>query len=220
MRRKKRRSEILESDEWDAMRRDFQEWLAVQQIYTVDEITQIVNELNDQALRLSEDELRDLLSDMQDRLEVLMSPEAAEARQWVARFLAVAQNPEQRLREIRPDVMSMSAGEIRQELQKFQTQQVARQQSQAAFERVRELQAQAALGVHESRRQTQQQVRDNRSLAARNAQVRSPYAPLHRDLPNFTDFDRVDRRLDRSPFHTVSPWGTPVRWHPLYGYWW
>lgn len=213
------RREILESDEWDAMRRDFQKWLGIQQVYSADEVTHIVNQLNDRAVRLSADELRELLHEMQDRLQVLLSPQAAEARQWVSQYLSGPRASAARSRSDQPDVLSMSADEIRSELQGFQQRQVARQQSQAEFDRIRALQAEVAMEVQAARRQSQQQIADSRSRAAIQSQVRSPYAPRPQDLPNYTDFDAVSRQLNRRPYHTISPWGTPIRWHPLYGEW-
>ncbi|WP_425396585.1 hypothetical protein [Aeoliella sp.] len=217
------RREVLESKEWVTMRNDFQKWLRIQKAYSADEVTAIVNQLNDRALRLSADELRELLSEMQDRLEVLLSPEAADARKWASQYLADPRASE--TRADRPDVMTMSADEIRSELQGIQRRQSAQQQSQADFDRIRAMQAEAAMGVHAARRQTQQQITDSRSRAAINAQARSPYAPRAQDLPNFTDFDSVSRDLNRRPYHAVTPWGTPLRWNPLrddewYEFWW
>lgn len=212
------RQEILQSDAWKTMRNDFQRWLAIQKIYSRDEVTQIVNELNDRALSLSPSELQGLLSDMQSRLEVLLSPQADDARQWVSQYLRTGR--EQQVREQRPDVMSMSADQIRAELQRLEQRQVARQQSNAAFESIRAMQAQNALNAQAARQQSQQQFVESQSRAARNSQLRSPYAPRPQDLPNYTDFNAVARQLDYAPFHSISPWGTPIRWHPLYGYWW
>ena len=38
------------------------------------------------------------MQDMEERLEVLTSPEADEARQWLAHFFATRRNPEAQLR--------------------------------------------------------------------------------------------------------------------------
>jgi hypothetical protein len=210
---------VLQSPEWLAMQRDFQSWLAVQQIYSTEEMTAIVNDLNQRALSMSESERKELLADMQERLKVLMSPQANEARQWVSQFRATAANADERLQGKRPDVMSMSAQEIRDELGNFDRDRRREAQAQAAFERTRSLQATNAQSIHTQQQQSMQQFTDARSRAA-TTQVRSPFAPRPQDLPNYTDFDAVGDSMRIAPLHSLSPWGAPVRWHPMYGYWW
>lgn len=210
---------VLQSPEWLAMQSEFQSWLAIQQIYDNEEMTAIVNDLNQRALSMSESERKVLLADMQGRLKVLMSPQASEARQWVSQFRATAANADERLRGKRPDVMNMTADEIRDELGNFDRDRRRDAQAQAAFERTRSLQATKAQDFHNRQRDLQQQMTDSRTRAA-SAQVRSPYAPRPQDLPNFTDFDAVGNSLRMAPMHSLTPWGTPVRWHPFYGYWW
>src|SRR5262249_32465446 len=51
------RRQIVESDRWREMRRNFDQWLAVQQIYTMDEVAAMRAELNDRASRMSAEEL-------------------------------------------------------------------------------------------------------------------------------------------------------------------
>jgi hypothetical protein len=152
---------------------------------------------------------------MEDRLAVLTSPEAEDARLWLAQFLAVAKNPEAQLGRSRPDVLNMTAGQIRQELLWLQQHRAARQQSQAAFQQGRTLQKQAALGVHDARSQGQNQVAESRARAA-SAQFRSEYSPSADGRPPFSDL-RLDT-LGR-PIYSVSPWGTPIYWHPMRGQW-
>jgi hypothetical protein len=165
---------------------------------------------------MSPRELEKFLKDMEDRLAVLTSPEAEDARLWLAQFLAVARNPEAQLGRSRPDVLNMTASQIRQELLWLQQHRAARQQSQAAFQQGRALQKQAASQVHETTRQAQVQAAETRSRAAAE-QLRSLYAPRPSDRKRHGE---IIPPATGPPIYSVSPWGTPIYWHPMRGQWW
>jgi hypothetical protein len=206
------RRAIMESERWRRANRRFNEWLSVQQVYPAEQVDAIRAELNAKVAKMTPRELEEFLQDMEERLKVLMSPEADDARQWLAQFLAVARNPEAQLGRSRPDVLNMTASQIRQELQWLQQHRAARQQSQAAFNQGRALQQQNARGARQAQRQTSP-ASDSRSRAAAN-QFRSLYAPRSQDRPNTSDL----RPKPVGPLvYTISPWGTPVYWHPLIG---
>jgi hypothetical protein len=201
------RRQILESDRWRNARNKLNEWLAVQQVYNPDEVATIKAELAARIAKMSPHELENLLGEMEERLTVLTSPEAAEARAWVTQFFAAARNPEQLLGRSRPDLMNMSADEIRKEIQWVQQRRGSRQQAQAAFEQGRALQVQSAEQVQAARAQAQNLPS---RPATNNAGARSPYAPLtgRREVP-----------VGRPLVYDVGPWGMPVQWHPLNNFW-
>ena len=146
---------------------------------------------------------------MEERLSVLMSPEAEDARQWLGHFMAVARNPEQQLGRTRPDVLNMTAGQIRQELHWLQQTRAARQQAQAGFSQGRDVQAQAARDVHATRQQSREQGQNRSAWPAHNPPPPSQYAPTR---------DFVPLHL-QPPIYSVSPWGHPIHWHPMRGQW-
>jgi hypothetical protein len=212
------RRKILESDRWRRANRAFREWLSVQQIYRPQEVAHMLERMEARVEAMSARELADYLEDMEERLKVLLSPEAEEARQWLGQFLAVARDPERQLGRPLPDVMNMSASQIRQELHEFQQRRAARQQAQAAFERSRARQARAARDVRTARRQSQDQLRDSRARAA-NMQFRSAYSPR---LEQQTGHSELRPAPVEYPNYRFSPWGTPIRFNPLrddYGWW-
>jgi hypothetical protein len=199
------RREILESGRWRRAQRDFEDWLAVQQLYTQQEVAAIRRELKSRVERMSPVELEDFLVEMEDRLDVLHSPAAEDARGWVAQFLATARNAEEQVRAKRPDVMHMTAREIRAQLERFHAERGTRQQANAAFQRARAQQVQSAQATRPPATGS-----DSRSRAAANAQAN--VAPA--DRPNFTpDSAVID---NRSPIYAISPWGTPIRWDPFH----
>jgi hypothetical protein len=205
------RREILESDRWRQARRGFNNWLAEQQIYTADEAAAIRAKIDADVSTMSASEMMDFLEDTEERLEVLTSPEALEARRWVSQFLVTARNAEQQIRQKRPDVINMTAGQIRLELERFHRERGARHQSQAAFDRGRAQQLQTARSSQASAQEAQQQLRDNRSRAAANVQAQRQQPVSPDDRPGHTDFNAV--RPDVSPVYAISPWGTPIRWN-------
>lgn len=198
------RRQVLESDRWIRAERQFNEWLSVQKIYTPDEVSAMREELASRFAKMSPRELENFLHDMEERLAVLTSPEADDARLWLGQFLAVARNPEQQLGISRPDVLNMSASEVRQKLQRLQQVRDSRLQAQVAFDRSREVQAQASRDA-QAARQTARAPAANRSSwpantprpRVQNTQRRDPLPPPF-----------------RPPVYTVSPWGTPIIWHP------
>ena len=128
------RRHILESDRWNNAGAKLNEWLSVQQVYTPDEVAAIKAQLAARIAKMSPQELEKLLGEMEERLPVLSSPEAADARVWLSQFLATARNPEQLLGRNRPDLINMSAADIRKEIEWLQQHRGSRQQAQAVFE--------------------------------------------------------------------------------------
>jgi hypothetical protein len=201
------RRRILDSDRWRQTQRELHEWLSVQTIYSPEEVAAIKANLRDSMANKSSRELEDLMKDMESRLKVLTSPEAEDARQWLAQFMAVAVNPEQQLGRTRPDVLNMTASQIRQELQWLQQTREARLQSQAASDRGRAAQSQVARNARAARQQSRAPIQGRSSWPANNPRRPSQYAPQAELLP--------------APLSTyvVSPWGHPVHWHPMRGQW-
>ncbi len=201
------RRKILDSDRWRRTNRELNDWLSVQQIYSPDEIDAIKSSFAQRIAKMSPRELEDFLKDMESRLSVLTSPEADDARQWLAQFMAVARNPEQQLGRNRPDVLNMTASQIRQELQWLQQTRASRQQSQAAFNRGRAAQSQAARDVRATRQQTTERSRDRSAWPANNPRRPSQYAP------------QAELRPAPLSIYTISPWGHPIYWNPLRDQW-
>jgi hypothetical protein len=209
------REKVLESDRWKMIQRDWNHWLSIQQSYSGEEVAAIKSELATRIDNMSADQLEVFLQEMEDRLDVLLSPEAEEARDWLAQVLSVKRNPEEQRRRKRADVVNMTASEIRQELRRFQQQRAATAQSQAAFSRDRATRADIAQRHREDRRNSQAQAQQMRSRAAANMVYRSRYAPRPENRPNHSDFVLLD---DSNPVYTIGPWGTPIRWDPLHGH--
>lgn len=198
------RQKILSSERWQTARKNWNNWLQVQQVYSADEVAALRHEINSRLATMSPSELNEFLTDMEERVVVLMSPEADEARAWVSQILAVARNPEAHFGGPLPDVGRMSAGEIRQELERFQRERAARRRSQEAFDRSRQRSVQAAIDSHNAAATVTP--RTAATFREPTEPYHSPYAPR-----------RVSRRpvSIAPPVYRFGPWGEPIRWHPL-----
>jgi len=198
------RQKILTSDRWRAARENWNHWLEVQKTYSAEQVAALRAELNARLATMSPQELTKFLSDMEERLVVLLSPEADEARQWISQIIAVARNPEAHFGGPLPDVAHMSADEIRQELDRFQADRAAQRQRQAAFDRGRQRSVQAALDAQNAQRGTEP--RQAATFRESTTPYHSPYAPR-----------QVARRpvSNEPPVYRFGPWGEPIRWNPL-----
>lgn len=193
------RQRILEGERWRRMYGEFEQWLSVQQVYRPEEVVAITKELRERVSRMSPPELERFLDEMEARLRVLKSPEADDARLWLKQFMAVARNPEQQLGRPRPDVLNMTAAQIRQEIQWLEQHRASRQQAQSAFDQKRSLQSQFARDAQAARQESRQP--PDRSAWPANTpapRTRSPYAP-RRDVIRTTPDPRV----------IIGPWGAP-----------
>lgn len=195
------RQEILQSDRWRRMQRNLNEWLSVQTIYTAEQVDAMRADIRKRCESMSPRDLADFLEDMEERLDVLLSPEAEDARVWLKQFLAVAANPEAQLGRPLPDIANMSASQIRREIQWLQQHRAARQQAHAAGARSRQLQAE---------RRPQRPTRPDRAAwPANNVTRPSRYAPQPELRPQPLTVTR----------YAVSPWGTPWVFDPLGNPW-
>jgi glutaredoxin-related protein len=199
------REQILQSERWRNAVRGFEQWLSVQQLYTPQEVAVLRAQFKSRVDRMSPAELQEQLTRMEEKLAVLSSPEAEDARRWLAQFLAVqAKYTDEQLRQMRPDVARMTAAQIRDELRRFQARRGEAQMGQSAAQQARTLQVQSAQSVQAARSQAQQSA----STAATFAQPSQP--PRQQTIPV---------PVISAPVYTVGPWGNPIRWDARAGFW-
>ncbi|MFM8890221.1 MAG: hypothetical protein ACKOTB_01130, partial [Planctomycetia bacterium] len=111
-------------------------------------VRNIKADFNRSVERMTSQELEYLLDDLDAKFKILESPEARDARSWVGQYLSVMSDRKRAelLKDV-PNVVTMSAGQLQQEIQKIEQKRGSLQQRQAAFEQGRQQlveQAQAA----------------------------------------------------------------------------
>jgi len=190
------RQKLLNSPRWRQARYALHEWLSVQQIYSPQEVSKLLADLEHKAHTLPIDQLQDWLEDMEEKMTILMSPQAQEARAWLGQFLSVqAKYSPEEIQKMMPDVLRMSAAQVEERLQQFEQERAGTRQAQAAFDRNRQQEVEA-----QRRANAQAQAAAARAQANRPTpqapQTRSPYAPRRQWTPPQSNMSLV-----------VSPYG-------------
>lgn len=139
---------IMNSPRWRRAIFELGEWLSAQAIYTPAQVRNIKADFNRKVEKMSSHDLEYLLDDLDAKFQILDTPEARDARSWVAQYLSVMsdQKRAEALKDV-PNVVTMSAAQLQQEIQKIEQKRGSLQQQQAAFDESRQQlvqQAQAA----------------------------------------------------------------------------
>jgi hypothetical protein len=153
-----KKAEILRSSRWRRAVFELGDWLDTQEIYPPKQVQKIKSDFNHRVAKMSSYELEYLLEDLEQKFKVMDSPEAKDARAWVGQYLSAMSDRkrDEVLKDI-PNVVSMSAGELSQEIQKIETKRQSLQRQQAAFDQgrqelVQQAQASRQLAVSQSGR--------------------------------------------------------------------
>ena len=164
-----RKAEIMNSTRWRRAIFELGEWLSSQQIYTPDQVHAIKADFNRRVAGMSSYELDYLLDDLDAKFKVMDSPEARDARAWVGQYLAAMsdQKRAETLKDV-PDIVTMSAAQLEQEIGKIEAERSRLQQRQAAFDQGR---AQRVQFAEDSRQQTAS------ASAAAMSEARASFSP-------------------------------------------
>ena len=147
-----KKAEIMNSPRWRRAIFELGEWLSAQAIYTPTQVRNIKADFNRKVEKMSPNDLEYLLDDLDAKFKILDTPEARDARSWMAQYLSVMsdQKRAEALKDV-PNVVTMTAGQLQQEIQKIEQKRGALQQQQAAFDEGREQLVQRA---QDARQQT------------------------------------------------------------------
>jgi hypothetical protein len=135
------RRKILASREWRETVHAFNEWLSAQKIYSRSEVSKIRSELNHKVAKMSAGQLREFLKDTEEKMKVLTSKEAEEARTWLAQRMAVeVRASSTELQESKPDVVHMTSAQLEENLKQIEAQRAGVRQTQRGFDSGRQAQ--------------------------------------------------------------------------------
>ncbi len=199
------KAEILASPEFRRVIFEFNEWLTAQPIYTPQQVADIKNQFNHRVAEMNAQELLALLNDMEAKMQVINTPEAREARAWMAQYLSVMSDRKRSevLKEV-PNVATMTAGQLSSELSRIQERRAQLDSQQAAFQKGQAVQV--AQQVQTDRIGQQNFVRDWNSGP-------TAYSP-------YTGNSNANQRLNNAPigtgmtFYTGSWGGVGVAFSP------
>ena len=158
---------VLQSPDWQAMMRQFNDWLSAQPLYDAQTVSEIKTRMNAGVERMSAEQLKNFLGEMQQKLQVLDSPQAKEAEAYLVETFAVASPAYARkLRQQLPDVLSMTAPQINQRLSVFASKRQAKVQTQEAFEESKQQSIASNRAQLAAQRQSQERALDRAQSSA------------------------------------------------------
>ena len=196
-----RREEVLASSRWRRAMHELDEWLAAQPVYSADRVRGIKADLAARVATMSSYELEYLLDQLDEKLGVLDSPAARDARDWLGRYLAVmADDRRAELLARVPSVLDLSAADLTTRLADLEAKRAAVERSAEESRRTRR--DFGALVRADRRAVAAERVRLTRVHGDRVAF--SPYRGQPTDDPPFAD------SYDSPTVVGVGPWTTFV----------
>ena len=192
-----RRAEVLASSRWRRAMHELDEWLAAQPVYSPDRVQRIKADLAARVAAMSSYELEYLLDQLDEKLGVLDSPAAREARDWLGRYLAVmADDRRAELLADVPSVLDLSAADLAARLAELEAKRAAVARAAKASQRARREFGNLVRSDHES--VDAERIRLVR--VHRDRVVFSPYRAQPADDPPFAD------AYDSPTVVGVGPW--------------
>ncbi len=130
------KQEILNSPQWRRAMFEFNEWLTAQPIYTPEQVKQIKDGFNHRVAAMDAKELVYMLADMEAKFQVMDTPQAKEARAWMAQYLSVMSDKKRAevLKNV-PNIATMTAAQLNAEIQKIIAKRQTMDSEQEAFQR-------------------------------------------------------------------------------------
>jgi NADH dehydrogenase/NADH:ubiquinone oxidoreductase subunit G len=155
-----KKGELLRSDRWKEIQKQFDQWMAVQVVYTPQQVEQLKAKLAAEVQSMTAAEFEQFLDQWSAKLKLLLGKDADEARQWLGQYLSVMANGYRRefLQKLGVNnVVNMTAAQLEDELNKLRAQRMGLQQQRAAFDIGRQHNVQVAQQFHEDQKSILQQ---------------------------------------------------------------
>jgi hypothetical protein len=126
-----RKADIMHGAQWQRAIAELGDWLATQTLYPPAEVRRIKVRFNEQVAGMSSYELEYLLDSVAQKMRLLDTPEARDAKAWLGEYLA-AMSDARRARELRnvPNLLDMTAAQLWDEIQRIDRKRAALQQRQ------------------------------------------------------------------------------------------
>ncbi len=178
------KQEIFASKAWQQAMAGLNEWLSVQVIYDQKEVPQLKREVVEKCDKMTASELRNYLADLQQKLQLVSSPEAISLRSYIGYNLSVASDAyAAKIRRQLPDVLDMNALQVRQAMYDLEQKQAGVKAREAAFQQQRQTQLKLV-------QQWNQQTADASAAAAAQAASLSaggysPAPPPRNPMPTY-----------------------------------
>ena len=196
-----RKAEVLAGSRWRRAMHELDEWLAVQPVYSPERVQRIKADLAARVAGMTSYELEYMLDGLGQKLHVLESREAQDAREWLGRYLSVmADDRRAALLANVPNVLDLSAAELEARLAEVEKKRAQVERSARDSRRSRR---DFAAFIADAR-QAAAVERDRLGRIRRGDAALSPYRTQPVGTPPFPD------TFDSPTVVGVGPWGTFV----------
>jgi hypothetical protein len=126
-----RKADIMHGAQWQRAIAELGSWLSTQTVYTPAEVRRIKVRFNEQVVGMSSYEIEYLLDSVEQKMRLLDTPEARDAKAWLGEYLS-AMSDARRAQELRnvPNLLDMTAAQLWEEIQRIDRKRGALQQRQ------------------------------------------------------------------------------------------
>ena len=126
------KAKILAGPQWRRAMFELDAWLSAQPIYDQKQVQEIKANLDKQVKIMSSKDLELMLADLSAKFEIMDSKEAQEARAWAAQYLStLATKKRDEVLKNAPNLLTMTAAQLNQELIKVEQKRKYEQQAAA-----------------------------------------------------------------------------------------
>jgi aromatic ring-cleaving dioxygenase len=192
---------ILASPRWQNVERAFYEWLSVQRLYPKDQVPRLKAQFNQMVRSMNADQLQAWLAEMEQKVNILMSPEAQDVRDWLGYYVsAKAVLPESELKKI--DVLNMTAAQLHEVLDDAEQRRASRRSESQAFNLTRQQQVRQAV------REQEQREKQEAALYTTNRNIQNFYPGMQSPAnQSYYAPRRQPAMANQGPRMWVGPWG-------------
>ncbi|NCA11674.1 hypothetical protein EBR56_07675 [bacterium] len=126
-----RKADIMHGAQWNRAIAELGGWLATQTVYPPAEVRRIKVRFNERVAAMSSYEIEYLLDSVEQKMRLLDTPEARDAKAWLGEYLS-AMSDARRAQELRtvPNLLDMNAGQLWAEIQRIDRKRASLQQRQ------------------------------------------------------------------------------------------
>ena len=167
-----RKADIMHGSQWQRAVAELGGWLATQRVYTPAEVRRIKVRFNEQVAAMSSYELEYLLDSVDQKMRLLDTPEARDAKAWLGEYLS-AMSDARRAQELRtvPNLLDMNAAQLWEEIQRIDRKRASLQQRQQGVVARQD----ALAGRAAANRQSTAEASRAATARLRSAPAHSPY---------------------------------------------
>jgi hypothetical protein len=126
-----RKADIMHGAQWQRAVAELGGWLATQTVYTPAEVRRIKTRFNEQVAAMSSYELEYLLDSVDQKMRLLDTPQARDAKAWLGEYLSAMTDARraQALRDV-PNLLDMSAAQLWEQIQQIDRKRATLEQRQ------------------------------------------------------------------------------------------